>query len=186
MAYHMYVFREGSSFGPTSTRPGVTCWQQELEREWKTSKLWGGCSLIQLDYDNVLAQPSILFLSWINKKQISSTKVFIFMSMQGRIKGGGQRWQLPRALRCKGAPRDEIYLFQIKYSFEKFRDSEAIQENNSILYSYVALSIKGSQQQLISLQVWLSANFSNPYWIACKYFRFCSMQIYFISLVTFS
>ena len=89
MAYHMYVFREGSSFGPTSTRPGVTCWQQELEREWKTSKLWGGCSLIQLDYDNVLAQPSILFLSWINKKQISSTKVFIFMSMQGRIKGGG-------------------------------------------------------------------------------------------------
>ena len=40
-------------------------------------------------------------------------------------------------------------LFQIKYSFEKFRDSEAMQEYNSILYSYVALSIKGSQQQLI-------------------------------------
>jgi len=44
-------------------------------------------------------------------------------------------------------------LFQIKYSFEKFRDSEAIQEYNSILYSYVALSIQGPQQQLISLQV---------------------------------
>jgi len=66
---------------------------------------------------------------------------------------GGQRWQLPRAPRWKGAPRDEIYLFQIKYSFEKFRDSEAIQEYNSILYSYVALCIKGPQQELISLQV---------------------------------
>jgi len=39
-------------------------------------------------------------------------------------------------------PRDEICLFQIKYSFEKFRNSEAILEYNSILYSYVALSIK--------------------------------------------
>ena len=54
---------------------------------------------------------------------------------QGRIKGGGQRGQLPRAPRCKGDPRDEMYLFQIKYSFEKFRNSEAIQEYNSILYS---------------------------------------------------
>jgi len=50
---------------------------------------------------------------------------------------GGQRGQLSRALRCKGAPRDEMYLFQIKYSFEKFRNSEAIQECNSILYSYM-------------------------------------------------
>ena len=40
-------------------------------------------------------------------------------SSQGRIKGG-QRGQLPRAPRCKGAPRDEIYLFQVKYSVEKF------------------------------------------------------------------
>ena len=31
-------------------------------------------------------------------------------SGQGRIKGG-QRGQLPRALRSKGAPRDDIYLF---------------------------------------------------------------------------
>ena len=38
---------------------------------------------------------------------------------QGRIKGGGQPEQLPRALRSKGAPRDDIYLFQIKYSFAK-------------------------------------------------------------------
>jgi len=39
---------------------------------------------------------------------------------QGRIKGGGQRGQLPQAPRFKGAPRDEIYLFQMKYSFGKF------------------------------------------------------------------
>ena len=95
---------------------------------------------------------------------------------------------MPRGPRWKGASRDEIYLFQIKYSFEKFRDSEAIQEYNSILYSYVALSIKDPQQELISLQVWLSARFSNRYWITYKYFRFCSIQknIYLISLVTFS
>jgi len=66
---------------------------------------------------------------------------------------GGQRGKLPRAPRYKGASRHKIYLFQIKYSFEKFRDSEAIQEYNSILYSYVALSLKGPQQQLVSLHV---------------------------------
>jgi len=33
---------------------------------------------------------------------------------------GGRQGQLPRAPRWKGAPRDEIYLFQINYSFEKF------------------------------------------------------------------
>jgi len=43
--------------------------------------------------------------------------------------------------RCKGAPRDEMHFLQIKYSFEKFRNSEAIQEYNSILYSYVTLII---------------------------------------------
>ena len=38
--------------------------------------------------------------------------VVIFVcGVQGRIKGG-QRGQLPRAPRWKGAPRDEIYLFQ--------------------------------------------------------------------------
>jgi len=40
---------------------------------------------------------------------------------------GGQRWQLPRDPRWKGPPRDEIYLFQTKYSFEKFRDSGVMQ-----------------------------------------------------------
>jgi len=36
----------------------------------------------------------------------------------------------------QGGPRDEIYLFQIKYSFEKFCDSEAIQEYNSNIFLY--------------------------------------------------
>jgi len=78
---------------------------------------------------------------------------------QGRIKGGGQPEQLPRALRSKGAPRDDIYLFQIKYSFAKlswFKRDTRIQT----LYSDVAwVSL------IISLQVWLSASFSNHYWI---------------------
>jgi len=72
--------------------------------------------------------------------------------MQVRIKGWATGAIAP-ASPLQGGPRDEIYLFQIKYSFEKFRDSEVIQEYNSILYSYVTLSIKGLQQQLISLQV---------------------------------
>jgi len=66
---------------------------------------------------------------------------------------GGNGGNCPGPPAGRGPPRDEIYLFQIKYSFEKFRDSEAIQEYNFILYSYVALIIKGPQQELISLQV---------------------------------
>jgi len=56
----------------------------------------------------------------------------------GRAGLRGGTGAIAPAPRCKGAPRDEIYLFQIKYSFEKFRDSAAIHEYNSILYSYVA------------------------------------------------
>jgi len=33
--YHIYVFREGSSFRPPSARCEVPCWQQQLECEWK-------------------------------------------------------------------------------------------------------------------------------------------------------
>ena len=57
--------------------------------------------------------------------------VLVMHCVQGRIKGA-QRGQLPRAPRCKRAPRDEICLFQIKYLFEKFGNSEGIQEYNSI------------------------------------------------------
>ena len=83
---------------------------------------------------------------------------------QGRIKGE-QRGQFPRPR--KGPPRDEIYFFQIKYPFKNI----VIQKRykNTTLY-YIPLSIKGPQEQLISLQVWLSASFGNRYWIAYKYF----------------
>jgi len=37
-------------------------------------------------------------------------------------------------------------------------------KNTTILISYVVLSIEGPQQQLITLQVWPSASFSNHYW----------------------
>ena len=84
---------------------------------------------------------------------VTQSNLWILRDHQGRIKGG-QRGQLPRALRCKGAPRDEINVFQVKYTrLKNFCGSEAIQEYNSILYFYVALSIRVPQQQLISLQV---------------------------------
>ena len=112
-----------------------------------------------------------------------SRRDILWQWKQSRIKGGnGANAPGPH---CKGASCEKIYLFQIKYSFENFHDSEAILEYNSVLYSYVALSIKDPQQQLNSLQVWLSTSFSNRYWIAYKYFRFCSRQMYFMSLVTF-
>ena len=56
---------------------------------------------------------------WHLKQRLRTIVQQVTPRVQGRIKGG-QRGQLPRAPRCKGAPRDEIYLFQIKYSFEKF------------------------------------------------------------------
>jgi len=36
--------------------------------------------------------------------------LYIYRSRAG-FRGGGQRGQFPRALRSKGAPRDDIYLF---------------------------------------------------------------------------
>jgi len=48
-----------------------------------------------------------------------------------------------------------MYLFQIIYSFEKFRNSEAIQEYNSIfpICCVKYQGDKGPQQQLIYLQI---------------------------------
>ena len=100
---------------------------------------------------------------------------------QGRIKRGGQRGQLPRAPRCKGPPVMKFLCFKENTRWKNFCESEAIQEYNStIIFLYVALSIRGPQQQLYSLQLWLSASFSNRYWITYKCFRFCSMQILYI------
>ena len=99
---------------------------------------------------------------------------------------GGQRRQLPRAPRCKGASRDEIYLFQIKYSFEKFLWFGTDTRIQLYIILLCCVKYQGLQQQLISLQVGLFSSFSHRYWRAYKYFRFCSMQMYFILLVTFS
>ena len=76
-----------------------------------------------------------------------------YTPMQGRFKGE-QRRQLPRPPRSKGAPRDEIYLFQIKYSFENFRDSKTIHEYNSVLYSYIGLRAPTATDFSTSLTVY--------------------------------
>jgi len=47
----------------------------------------------------------------INYNRVEPNRFAWSYPAQGRIKGGGQRGQLPRALRSKGAPRDDIYLF---------------------------------------------------------------------------
>ena len=77
------------------------------------------------------------FLNFRPKLDYCVLKAFSWHCKQGRIKMGGATGAIARTPRCTRAPRDELYLFQIKYSFEKLRDSEATQEYDSILYSYV-------------------------------------------------
>jgi len=96
----------------------------------------------------------IQFESLLVKAAIFSLVLIMFIAVpwmevksrcgQGRMKGGATGAIAPGPP-LQGGPRDEVYLFQIKYFFEKFRNSEAIQEFNSILYSYVTLSIKGTR-----------------------------------------
>jgi len=56
----------------------------------------------------------------------------ILYAHQGRIKGGGQRGQLPRVPRCKGAPMMKFICFKYNTRLKNFRDSEAIHEYNSM------------------------------------------------------
>jgi len=123
---------------------------------------------------------------------VSCLLVFIFSGTQcklcfrqGRIKGGNGG-------SCSGSPlqgdppwwhlfvANKILVWKIFVIQKRFRNTTLL------LYSYFALSIRGPQHQLISLQVWLSVSFSNRYRIAYEYFRFGSMQINLILLVTFS
>jgi len=60
-----------------------------------------------------------------------------FMSRAG-LRGGGPGTPL------QGAPMMKCICFKQSTRLKNFCDSEAIQEYNSILYSYVALSISGS------------------------------------------
>ena len=162
---NFYDYKYGSPY-----KKEVDCWRDETN----------SFATITMKRDSKSLEPRFIFVN-----QRFGTSVPVSRTEHGRVKGGATGAITPGRL-LQGVPRDAIYLFQIKYSFEKFRDSEAVQEYNSIIYSYVALSIKSPQQQLISLQVWLFASFSNRYWIAYRHFRFCSMQIYFISLLNFS
>ena len=97
------------------------------------------------------------------------TSVSVSRTEQGRIKRGATGAIAPGPPLQK-APGDEIYWFQIKYSFENFRDSEAIQEYNSILYSYVALSIRAHNSNwfLYSYVAW-SIRAHNSNWFLCKF-----------------
>jgi len=56
---------------------------------------------------------------------ISITHYFLYSGHyyynQGQIRWGAKGAIAP-APQLQGGPRDEMYLFQIKYSFEKFRD----------------------------------------------------------------
>ena len=68
----------------------------------------------------------------------------------GRIKrGNGDNWP---GTPLQGLPVMKFICFKQNTRLKNFCDSEAIQEYNSILYSYIAFSIRGPQQQLISLQ----------------------------------
>jgi len=91
----------------------------------------------------------LTFLIILGDYFTSQNKIGHVLPKRGRIVRAGLRGGATGAIspapRRKRAPRDEIYLFQTKYSFEKFRNSEAIKEYNFILYSYVALSIKGTR-----------------------------------------
>jgi len=88
--------------------------------------------------------------------------------VQGRIKAG-QRRQLPPAPRCKGVPVMK-FMFQIKYSFETFSSFRSHTGIQLCIIFLCCVKYQGPQQQVISLQVWLSASFSNRYWKTYKYF----------------
>ena len=106
-------------------------------------------------------------------------------STQGRIKNG-------ETGNCSGAPAGSgppwWNLFAAyKILIWKIFVINIVHSTRMQLYIIFLCCVKyqGPQQQLISLQVWLSASFCNRYWKVYKYFLFCSMQIYLIFLVTF-
>ena len=79
---------------------------------------------------------------------------------QGRIKGGGVTGAIAPSPGLQGGPPwwhlfvlNKIFVWKIVVIYKKY--------NNTTLYSDVALSII----IMIFLQVWLSASFSNHYWI---------------------
>ena len=106
---------------------------------------------------------------------------------QGRIKGGATGAIAPSSRPQRVLPWWNLFVSNkiLVWKISWFRSDTRIQLYIIFLCCVKYQGVKGPHQQLISLQVWLSASFSNRYWIAYKYFRFCSMQIYLVSLVTF-
>jgi len=147
---------------------------------------WVSCSQVVKWLGQSFLRPVALFSSDLISSMKTPFSCFWCVKFSPAPRAGLRGEAIAPGPPLQGAPSDEIYLFQIKYSFEKiswFRSDTRIK-----LYIIFLCCVKyqGPQQQLISLQVWLFASFSNRYWIAYKYFRFCWMQIYLISLVTFS
>jgi len=85
----------------------------------------------------------------VSRKYAYADDLAIMHADQGRIMEGATG-QLPRSP-LQGGPVMKFICIKKNIRLKNFRDSRAIQEYNSILYSYVPLSIKGPQQQLISL-----------------------------------
>ena len=73
-----------TSFRRTSARSDVPCWLQQLGCEWNAQlQNWGRCSKVvsQLGFGNVLAQSSVLFLSY----QKTNFKFQIFCLQSGSL-----------------------------------------------------------------------------------------------------
>jgi len=70
---------------------------------------------------------------------------------------GGKRGQLPRDPRLKGAPRDEIYLFQTKYSFKNFAIQKRYKNTTLCYIPICCVKYQGSPTAtdlFTSLTVW--------------------------------
>jgi len=94
----------------------------------------------------------------------TSTKQMLLWShsyvLRARLRGGA----IAPGPRNKGASLMKFICFKWNTRLKNFCDSEAIQEYNPIVYSYVALRIRGPQQQLISLQEGCQTHFHwGPY-----------------------
>ena len=86
--------------------------------------------------------------TWVNCKLITASHqnsepgFCAVWEWQGRIMGGATG-AIARGPPPQGGPRDEIYLLQTKHSFEKFRDSEEIQEHNSTIIFLYCIKYQG-------------------------------------------
>jgi len=109
---------------------------------------------------------------------INTVKFQKLPGIQGRIKWGGATGAI--ALWGNLFVSNKMLVWKIFVIQKRY--------NNTTLYCIpmLRLSVRSPQQQLISLQVWLSAGFSNRNWIWVFSVLFNANTVYLISLVTFS